>query len=68
MDIKKIICVILQLPMYALVLGSFLASCYAAYEKIQGITWATPVILAVIIIAFIIGRVMKTGLTTTSTP
>lgn len=56
METKKIIGLILQIPMYALILGSFITSLYAAWTKIQGITWITPIIFAVIIIAFMIGK------------
>jgi flagellar biosynthesis protein FliQ len=59
MKTKKIVGLILKIPLYALVLGSFVASIYAAYAKIQGVTYATPVILAVIIIAFIIGSYLR---------
>jgi len=55
MKIKKIVGVILQVPLYVLVLGSFFASVYAAMNNISGVTWTTPIILAGIIIAFGIG-------------
>lgn len=55
METKKIIGTILQIPLYVLVLGSFIASIYAAYNKISGVTYTTSIILAVIIVAFIIG-------------
>jgi len=58
MKTNKIVGFILQIPMYALVLGSFVASIYAAYAKIQGINWATPIILAVVIITYIIGKLL----------
>jgi len=59
MKMKKIIGWILQIPMYLLVLGSFAASIYAVYNKISGVTYATPIILAGIIIAFLIGVYLK---------
>ena len=59
MKTKKIIGWILQIPLYLLVLGSFAASIYAAYNKISGVTYATPIILGIIIIVFIIGMFLK---------
>ena len=56
--IKKIVGIILQAPMYLLILGSLIASIYAAYAKIQGITWSTPIIISVIIITYIIGKIL----------
>jgi hypothetical protein len=56
---KKIIGLILQIPLYLLVLGSFFASIYAVIYSIEGITWITPIILAVIIIAFVIGTFLR---------
>ena len=61
MKTKKIVGLILKMPLYILILGSFFASIYAAYAKIQGVTYATPIILGVIIAAFIIGSVMSRG-------
>jgi len=52
--IKKIIAVILQIPMYLLIVGSFIASIYAASTQL--VTWGTPIIIAVIIITFMIGK------------
>jgi len=59
MEAKKIVGIILQVPMYFLILGSFIASIYAAYKGISGINWATPIILACIIIAYMIGIYLK---------
>jgi len=56
--IKKIVGIILQAPMYLLILGSLIASIYAAYAKIQGITWSTPIIISVIIVTYIIGKML----------
>jgi uncharacterized membrane protein YoaK (UPF0700 family) len=58
MKTNKIVGFILQIPMYALILGSFVASIYAAYAKIQGITWATPIILLIVIITYIAGKIL----------
>lgn len=59
MKAKKIIGLVLQIPLYVLVLGSFIASIYAAIYKISGVSWSTPIILAGIMIAFIIGSVLR---------
>jgi len=57
--VKKIIGIVLQIPMYLLIVGSLIGSIYAAYTNLQGITWATPIIIAGIIIAFIIGKKLR---------
>ena len=59
MDFKKIISWVLVLPMYLLIIGSFFGACYAAYSKIQGVTWSTPIILAGIMIAYGIGIYLR---------
>jgi len=56
MKTNKIVGFILQIPMYLLIIGSFVVSIYAASAKLQDITWATPIILGVIIISYIIGE------------
>ena len=56
MKTNKIVGFILQIPMYALILGSFVVSVYAAVLHLQNITWATPIILAVVIITYIVGK------------
>lgn len=61
MKTKKIVGMILQMPLYILVLGSFAASIYAAMNNISGVTWTTPVILGGIIVAFGIGVFLKRG-------
>lgn len=55
MNLKKIISVILKLPIILLIIGSLGAGCYAAYFHIQNISWSTPIILGIIIILYIIG-------------
>lgn len=55
MKIKKVIGFILKLPLILMVLASFGASIYAAYYKIQGITWASPIILGALICLYLIG-------------
>ena len=59
MKMKKIIGWILQMPLYLLVLGSFAASIYAAANNISGVTYATPIILGIGIVIFIIGYFLK---------
>lgn len=46
---------LLKAPAYLLVIAAFIASIYAAVKGIQGINWGTPVILGLIIVAYIIG-------------
>ena len=53
MRIKSLI---LQLPLWILVFASFAGGIYAAATKLQGITWATPIILFIIITLYIVGR------------
>lgn len=53
----KISNILLQLPLWLLVFASFAGGIYAAVTKLQGITWATPIILFIIITLYIIGRV-----------
>jgi hypothetical protein len=59
MKTKKIVGLILQVPLYALVLGSFVASIYAVMNKIAGVTYITPIIIGAIIIAFVIGVFLR---------
>jgi flagellar biosynthesis protein FliQ len=58
MALKNIIGKVLKAPLIILVIASFIASIYAAANKIQGITYAVPIILGVILIAYIIGAFM----------
>jgi len=55
MAIKNIIGKVLKAPLIILVLASFAASIYAAMNKIQGITYAVPVILGIILVLYFIG-------------
>jgi len=55
LDIRRVISIILRIPFHLFIIGSFGASIYAAVNKIQGITWGTPILLGVIIAAWYIG-------------
>ncbi len=55
MAIRNIIGKVLKAPLIILVLASFAASIYAAANNIQGITYAVPVILGIILILYFIG-------------
>jgi hypothetical protein len=55
MALKNIVAKILKTPLILLVVSSFIASIYAAYNKIQGITYAVPIILGIILILYTIG-------------
>jgi len=48
-DIKKIISIILRIPLHLFLVGSFGASIYAAAKHIQGISWGTPILFGVIL-------------------
>ncbi len=52
---SKTLALVLKAPAYLLMIAAFIASIYAAAKNIQGINWATPVILGAIIAAYIIG-------------
>jgi hypothetical protein len=54
-EIKKIISIILRIPLHLFLLGSFIASIYAASQNIQGITWGTPILFGIILAAWYIG-------------
>ncbi len=56
---KKTLGLILQIPFILVVIASFFAGIYAVYNKIGGINWMTPVILAVIIIVYFYGRYLE---------
>ena len=53
---------ILKLPLILLVLGSLIASFYAAYNKIEGITFSVFWIFSIIVILFMIGWVWRKNL------
>ena len=50
---------LLKAPLIILVLASFGASLYAAYAKIQGITYAVSVIIGIILLLYTIGAVFE---------
>jgi hypothetical protein len=54
-EIKKAISVILRIPLHLFLIGSFGASIYAAANKIQGISWGTPILFGVILVAWYLG-------------
>jgi len=56
--LRNIIGKVLKAPLIILVVASFAASIYAAANKIQGITYAVPVILGIILVTYIIGAFM----------
>lgn len=58
--IKRIWILLLKLPLVLLVIISFFASIYVAFKGTYGITFATPVILGIILILYIIGIVLET--------
>lgn len=54
-DIKRVISIILRIPLHLFLIGSFAASIYAAANKIQGISWGTPVLFGAILALWYIG-------------
>ena len=52
---KKILGIIFELPMILLVLGSFIASIYAAYNEISGVTYASSIVLGIVLVLYFIG-------------
>ena len=56
---KTVLSTILKLPLILLVVLAFFASIYAAYKKISGINYATPLILGIILILYIVGIVLE---------
>jgi hypothetical protein len=55
----KVISIILKAPLGIFILASFGGSIYAAINKIQGITWSTPIIMGSLILAYIVGIVIN---------
>jgi uncharacterized membrane protein len=50
---------ILKAPLIILVLASFVGGIYAAYFKIQNISWVVPVIIGVILVLYFIGEFLN---------
>lgn len=55
MKAKRIIGLVMKIPMYLLVIGAFGAGIYAAMNNIQGITYATPISIGVILGLYFVG-------------
>lgn len=55
MKSRKVLGWILKAPLILLVITSFGAGIYAAIENIEGITWATPIILGALIVLYLMG-------------
>jgi len=55
MDILRVISIIMRIPLHVFLLSSFGASIYAAVNKIQGISWGTPVLFGAILATWYIG-------------
>lgn len=54
----KIVAWILKAPILLMMLAAFIGGIYAAANRIQGVTYATPVILGVLIALYIWGEVL----------
>jgi len=54
----KVVAWILKAPMLLVMLAAFIGGIYAAAMKIQGVTYATPVILGVLIALYAWGEVL----------
>jgi hypothetical protein len=52
---------VLELPLILLVIGSFGASIYAAYNKISGVTYASSAVLGVVIVLYFLGVWLRSG-------
>lgn len=49
---------LVKIPLFLMLLTSFGASVYAVIAKIQGVRWASPIILLVIIGLFVWGEII----------
>ena len=56
---KKILPIILQLPLILVMIASFFGSIYAVIAKIGGINWAVPIIIGFIIVIYFYGRYLE---------
>jgi len=59
MGFMRIISIIFRIPLHIFLWGSLSASLYAAYSKVQGITWGTPIFLGIIMVLWYIGLAIK---------
>jgi len=55
---KKVVAWILKAPMLLIMLAAFIGGIYAAATGLQGVTYATPVILGVLIALYAWGEVL----------
>ena len=60
---KKIIYIAMQIPLLAIMIGSFVGSIYAAVMKISGIDYVAPIIFGVVIGLYFYGRYLEHKLT-----
>ena len=58
---KKFWGTVLELPMILLVIGSFIASTYASYYEISGVTYSSSIVLGIIIALYFIGIWLRSG-------
>ncbi len=56
---KKIVPILLQLPLILVMIVSFFGSIYAAIYNISGIGFATPIIIGIIIALYFYGRYLE---------
>jgi len=56
---KKLISAILKAPLLILVISSFFASIYAAYNKISGVTYSVSIIFGIVILLYFIGVILN---------
>jgi hypothetical protein len=50
---------ILRIPLILLLLVSWIASFYAAYAKIQNITYTVPIFYTILVVLYLIGLYIK---------
>jgi membrane protein YdbS with pleckstrin-like domain len=55
----KTIAFLLKLPVVLLLIASFALSIYVVAKKLYPMTWATPIVLLIISILYIIGEVLS---------
>jgi hypothetical protein len=55
MDWLKVLSVVLRIPLWLLILASFVGAIYAAANKIQNITYVTPLIMGTLIVLYLVG-------------